>query len=97
MRPVMHGDVVSAARAVLAVPVGARKPAIRRIFARAEAADQYRQRHGVAHPLWGNGSVMAVARMSPLAPEPDLDNAAYCACLADVFETLIDWHRGVRG
>lgn len=92
----MHGDVVSAARAVLTLPAGARRAAIRRLFARAEAADRYRLRHGVAHPLWGNGSLMAVARMRPLPPEPALGDTEYCACLADVFEALIDWQNGVR-
>lgn len=93
MRPVLHGDIVSAARAVLTLPSGARKPAIRRMFLQAEAADTYRLRHGKAHPVWGNGSLMAVARMQPLPAEPALGDTDYCACMADVFEALIDWYK----
>lgn len=92
MRPVMHGDVVSAACAVLPLPAPQRRGAILRMLAQARAADAYRKRFGRAHPLWGNGSLMAVARGHRVGPEPGLGDPAYCACLAQVFDTLVEWY-----
>ena len=92
MRPVMHGDVVSAACAVLPLPALQRRGAILRMLAQARAADAYRKRFGRAHPLWGNGSLMAVARGHRVGPEPGLGDPAYCACLAQVFDTLVEWY-----
>lgn len=91
MRPVLQGDVIAAAQAVLRLPGGKRAGALRRMMDRAAAADSYRKRFGRAHPLWGNGSLMAVARRRALPPAPPLSDREFCRCLALVYETLIDW------
>lgn len=80
MRPLLHGDVAMAARVLLALPERMRPPRIRRLLRRADAADRYRQRTGLAHPAWGSGSLMAAAERMPRAPEPDFDDVDYCRC-----------------
>lgn len=91
MRPVLHGDVIAAAQAVLCLPEAARAGALRVMMSRAAAADAYRKRLGRAHPLWGNGSLMALARRGPLPPAPALSDNEFCRCLALVFDTLVEW------
>ena len=61
MRPVLHGDVICAACALLAVPRGTRWRQAREMVAQADAADRYRRHFGRAHPNWGNGTLMAAA------------------------------------
>jgi hypothetical protein len=91
MRPVLQGDVIAAAQAVLRLPEAERAGALRCMMSRAAAADAYRKRLGRAHPLWGNGSLMAVARRGALPPAPALSDREFCRCLALVYETLIAW------
>ncbi|WP_157440855.1 hypothetical protein [Aestuariivita boseongensis] len=55
---------------------------------RAARADRYRQFTGKAHPLWGTGSLMEVARWHPMPPEPGFDNPAYCAAMRVVLGCL---------
>jgi len=91
MRPVLHGDVVSAARLVYTIPAGERTAALSKLLARAEAADLYRRKHGRAHPRWGDGSLMAVAQRRELPNEPTLRDSDYCRCLSTVFLALAAW------
>ncbi len=91
MRPVLHGDVTHAARAMLRVPEAARAAFCAALIHKAELADQHRARTGRVHVFWGNGSLMAAARAHPLAPEPSLDDDAYCSCMEQVLRALIDW------
>ncbi|MCC6304093.1 MAG: hypothetical protein IT545_02730 [Rhodobacteraceae bacterium] len=89
MRPVLHGDVVAAARALRLAPLGARAALIGRLIAEADLADRWRRRTGRAHPRAGNGSLMAAAAAWPQAPEPFLSDADYLDCLRIVIEALI--------
>lgn len=89
MRPVLHGDVVAAACALLAVPDQARAGLIRKLIAQAELADRHRLRTGRAHPVWGTGSLMSAAMARPRRDEPYLDDKDYAACMAEVFHALI--------
>lgn len=90
MRPVLHGDVVAVARAVMTLPAAMRGRRIRAYLDMALAADAYRKRFGRAHPVWGNGALMSA--VGPLAgAEPPLSDRRYCASLAQVFEVLLDW------
>jgi hypothetical protein len=57
MRPVMHDDVVAAARALLALGAVPRGAYVRAWLDRAEAADRHRLATGRVHPRWGNGSL----------------------------------------
>lgn len=88
MRPVLHGDVISVARAMLRVEAGERERLCIRIFRQAEQADIYVLRHRKLHPKFGNGSLMAAARRLPLADEPTFDNTEYCQCVISVLTLL---------
>lgn len=89
MRPVLHGDVSNAARALLYVPRRLRRDLCARMLSEAEAADAHVQRSGRLHPLWGNGSLMSAARKRMLADEPSFDDADYCGCFEMVLRGLI--------
>lgn len=88
----MHADVVAAARALLAVPRGDRAALAARMLAEAEAADRWRRRLRRRHPLWGDGTLAAVAAGRRQAPEPWLGDAEYCDCMLHVFEALLGRH-----
>lgn len=96
MRPVLHGDVVAAARALLPLPEAERPAAMARLLAEADAADRYRRRMGRVHRLWGNGSLMAAAMARPLPPEPFLADPDYLRCLIVVLEALLARQTGRR-
>ncbi len=93
MRPVLHGDVVAAARALYPLEVGARATTLDSLLRRAAWADAFRKRTGRVHPVWGDGSLMAVALGQDPPPEPPLSDSVYCDCLAQVFEGLVAWRR----
>jgi len=94
MRPVLHGDVSNAARALLHVPRALRRDLCARMMREAEAADVYARRAGRLHPFWGNGSLMSAARKRVLADEPTFDDADYCACFEMVLRGLFDFRAG---
>lgn len=96
MRPILHGDVSNAARALLHVPRPLRQDLCARMIREAEAADVYARTSGRLHPLWGNGSLMAAARKRMLADEPSFDDAEYCACFELVLRGLTDWKAKAR-
>lgn len=90
MRPVMHGDVVVAARVLYALPEAARPDAMARMLDEAGAGDRYRKRFGRAHLLFGNGSLMSAAARFAKAAEPGLGDAAYLNCLYHVINALLE-------
>lgn len=92
MRPLLPGDLIAAARVLLAVPEAERPVAIRRMIAEAEIADRYRKRLGRGHRLYGNGSLMAAAMRRQLLPEPFLGDPDYLDCLATVIRALSERH-----
>ncbi|PWE30658.1 hypothetical protein DDZ14_14590 [Maritimibacter sp. 55A14] len=96
MRPVLHGDVVTAARALLAAPPLLRGMLAERLVAEACWADIWRKRLRRAHPTWGDGTLEAAARRRALAREPFLNDADYCACMMLVFEALLARRRAGR-
>lgn len=73
MRPVLHSDVIAAARALVPLPPRARDAAARRLVAQADAADRYRKHMGHAHRVWGNGTLMAAAGPGVSRPLADPD------------------------
>ena len=89
MRPVLHGDVVAAARVLYPLSARWRGPELARLMQRAGWADAFRKSSGRAHPLWGDGSLMTAALACAPPPEPMLDDVEYCSCLAMVFEALV--------
>lgn len=92
MRPVLHGDVSSAARALLLVPQSERDRFCIRMIAEAELADKHVADTGKLHPLFGNGSLMAAARSRKLGDEPSFDDVQYCQCFEMVMHHLIRFH-----
>ncbi|SDE19032.1 hypothetical protein [Limimaricola pyoseonensis] len=70
MRPVLPGCLDRGTAALLAVPGPARAGLARRLVAEARAADKWRLRMGKAHPLWGDGSLMAAALRHPRVALP---------------------------
>jgi hypothetical protein len=92
MRPVLHGDVSNAARALLAVAPSQRADLCRCLIGEAEAADGHMRRTGRLHPLWGNGSLMSAARRRVQADEPGFDDPEYCQCFEMMLRALVD-HR----
>jgi hypothetical protein len=91
VRPLLHGDVSSAARALLYVPEALRFDLCQRMIREARIADAHVRRTGRLHPLCGNGSLMSAARNRMLADEPGFDDPAYCRCFEMVLRGLIDW------
>ncbi|TMM54320.1 hypothetical protein [Sulfitobacter sabulilitoris] len=89
MRPLMHGDITHAARALLAVPRLARVHVCGDLMRRADWADCYRKRLGRPHPSWGNGTLAAAARSRPIARERTLDDLEYCRCVALVLAGIM--------
>lgn len=89
MRPVLHGDVSSAARALLAAAPDCRERLCIRMIGEAELAHRHVAETGRLHPLYGNGSLMAAARGRKLADEPSFDDRQYCQCFELVLRCLI--------
>lgn len=87
-RPVLPGDVSAAARALLAVPCGARAGLCRRIFGAAAEAATFADLFQRLHPRWGDGSLAAAARAFALADEPFQDDPDYLACTRLVLQEL---------
>lgn len=91
MRPILHGDVSSTARALLMIPFERRRDLCGTLIRQADKADQHARRTGYPHPRWGNGSLMSAARKHVLATEPGFDNLEYCQCFEMVLQMLIEW------
>lgn len=96
MRRVMHGDVMSAARALLTVPEAGRERFCAKLIERADMADRYCRQTGHVHQMWGNGSLMAAARTCSLPPEPSLEDDIYCSCIEMVLHMLVEWRISQR-
>ncbi|MEM8728391.1 MAG: hypothetical protein AAGF79_00620 [Pseudomonadota bacterium] len=94
MRPLLHGDISDAARALLAAPQTGRARLCQRMIIEAEAALTHVNHTGRLHPVWGNGSLMSAARQRRLAPEPGFDDLEYCRCMELVLTCLIAHHTG---
>lgn len=88
-RPVLHGDVIAAARALRAQPAARRGALCRRMLEEAGAAAAHVAATGRLHPRWGNGTLMAAARRRAMAPEPNFDDPEWCACFVTVLRALM--------
>lgn len=100
MRPILHGDVVSAARLLLSLPEATRPRVIDRLLTQADAADRFRKRLRRAHPVWGNGSLGSAVthacrgQARALPPERFPGDPSYAACMAATFEAILRWRLG---
>jgi hypothetical protein len=88
MRPVLLGDVVSAARVLLAVAPADRPRRLEALMSAADTAEHHWQWAGRSHPRYGDGSLMTAALASGTVQEPSLDDADYCRCLVLVLSAL---------
>ncbi|MEL6645100.1 MAG: hypothetical protein AAFQ79_14300 [Pseudomonadota bacterium] len=70
-------DAVLAARVLARLSGRLRLWALYRMLREAEAAGAHRVRHDRMHPIWGDGSLMAVALRRPRVAEPFLDDRAF--------------------
>ena len=88
MRPVLYGDVSSAARVLLGIAPDLRESLCRQMIGEAMAADRHRRHYRKPHARWGNGSLMSAARRHMLAPEPTFDDGPYRQCFIMVLSEL---------
>lgn len=77
MRPLDHGDLIWAARAIVDVDPKDPRVFCAQLFTSAAQADAHRRRTGKSHPVWGNGSLMAVSAAFIKRAEPDFQDIAY--------------------
>lgn len=90
MRPVLVGDMLAAARVLMALPREARDGAMAELLAEAELADRFRKRCGRAHPRFGNGSLMAAALVRAPGPEPFPADPPFLDALSRVAAALAE-------
>ena len=94
MRPILQGDLIMAARAVLLLAPSARFGAMRRMLEEAHCADRIRKRLGRSHPLWGNGALIDRAMRVPLY-RGSLFGPEYLQALALVLAVIAEWRARV--
>jgi hypothetical protein len=76
------------------LPQNLQRRAILSLLVKADAADRFRKRFGRAHPIWGNGSLMAVALgVDSGRDEPFLSDTDYLEAMAAVLDAVLDWRR----
>lgn len=88
MQRVAVADAVLVARVLTRLPERLRPWALFRMVREAEAAADRMRRSGAMHPIWGDGSLMAVAMRRPRDPEPLLDDRVFLGCLQLVLAVL---------
>jgi hypothetical protein len=89
MRSILLGDIIAAARALLAVPSNRRIGLLDTLIQQADAAHHYHKRLAKPHPVWGNGSLMARANLEPQMPEPIASGIDYLQTLQLVIAAII--------
>lgn len=89
MRAIMHLDVVSLGRCLLAVEAAKRVRLCDLVFDRAHAADKYRKRFGKYHHNLGTGSLASACWDLPRRPEPFLSDKTYAHCLKVIFTRVL--------
>lgn len=61
MTPVIYNDVLAAVSALSGAPIEEQRQIATRLLADADLAERYRQSRGHAHPVHGDGSLLAVS------------------------------------
>ncbi|WP_439124315.1 DUF7742 family protein [Marivita sp.] len=62
MKPLIYNDVLAAVAVVSAVPHAQRPAKMARLLDEAIEAESYRLKHHAAHPIFGDGSLLASAQ-----------------------------------
>lgn len=94
MLPLTHGDVTTAARRLMFVPMGQRTRVMRVLIARAERAAHAKE--WGAHPNWGDGTLGQAARDRVLGREPACDDPDYAHALSVAYGVVWE-HVCARG
>lgn len=89
MRTTLLGDVVAAARVLLALSPKSYDAIIDQMLVEAHAAHIYFKQLGRPHPLWGNGSLMGRAALMPQMRERFSSDPAYLMALRAVIEGML--------
>ncbi len=102
MRRCLIGDLIESAAIVAAYLPDERPVVARALIAQADAAHRYTKKLAKAHPIWGNGSLMASALAQVSAQRFDLNSESALAALAVVAACLADHkavarHRNAKG
>ncbi len=95
MREVYFSDVAAAARVLLLVPVSRRNDVCTQMLKEADWADKFTRRLKKPHPQWGNGTLMATARLRKMAPENSFSNPEYSSCFVEILQGL-EQHRATK-
>lgn len=89
MRTILIGDLIAAARALLAVGPGARAGLAESMIDEAHAAHSCYKRKRRPHPEWGNGSLMSRANLCAQVAEPFWENADHLKVLNSLIAALL--------
>lgn len=89
MRAILHVDVVTLGRCLLAVDANGRVALCDQVFERAHAGDKYRKRLGKYHRAFGSGSLASACWNLPRKPEPFLSDKDYAHCLRVIFDRVL--------
>lgn len=81
------GDILAAARVLIAVEDRLWPVKMAQMLMRADAAERYRCRMGRAHPRFGNGTLMAVAQLQ--APAPEAGDRRFLAAMGAVIKAVL--------
>ncbi len=94
MRAILHVDIVTLGRVLLAVEGRKRKQFCDHIFDQAHAADKYRKKRGKPHLEMGAGSLASACSGLPRKAEPFVSEPEYASCLRLIFDRIIQGPRG---
>lgn len=98
MRAVLPGDLDAAMAVLLTFSDPERPDVAAQLLARAHTADHYRKRMGRAHPIFGDGSIMAAARSFGEGAHLRSDGPLCPKALRIVLEAIEAWRADpVRG
>ena len=89
LRSVLIGDIIAAARAILAVPATEQTRFLQDVLDQAHAAHMFHKRKMRPHPTWGNGSLMSRVNTEPQVSEPFASDLLYLEALQKVIGALI--------
>lgn len=90
MRTCLIGDLIEAAHAIARLPADQRAAFAQSLVTQADAAHRYAKRFARAHPVWGNGSLMARALIERPDQAPGQRDQAFFAALAVLANLLAD-------